>query len=70
MQRGNGRKGPLLNLTVAISLLPNRPGQSLASARLLETGSPFRPLFGSELKSFIDKEQKLWRPLVKKYGPN
>jgi tripartite-type tricarboxylate transporter receptor subunit TctC len=36
--------------------------------RLLETGSPFQPLFGAELSTFIQEEEQLWWPLVKKYG--
>jgi tripartite-type tricarboxylate transporter receptor subunit TctC len=38
--------------------------------RLLQTGSPFRPLWGPELKNFIEAEENLWWPLVKKYGAN
>ena len=38
--------------------------------RLLETGSEFQPLFGAELTRFIQDEEKLWWPLVKKYGVN
>ncbi len=36
--------------------------------RLLETGSPFQPLFGPELRAFIEEEEKLWWPQAKKYG--
>jgi tripartite-type tricarboxylate transporter receptor subunit TctC len=36
--------------------------------RLLETGSPFQPRSGAALRRFIDDEEKLWWPLVKKYG--
>lgn len=32
--------------------------------RIGEIGSPFRPLFGAELESFIDGEQKLWLPIA------
>jgi len=38
--------------------------------RLLETGSEFQPLFGAELTRFIQDQQRLWWPLVKKYEAN
>jgi len=38
--------------------------------RLLETGAEFQPLFGAELRRFIDDEQKQWWPLVRKYSAN
>jgi tripartite-type tricarboxylate transporter receptor subunit TctC len=38
--------------------------------RLLQIGSPFRSLSGTELRSFIEDEEKLWWPVVKKYGAN
>jgi len=38
--------------------------------RLLETGSEFQPLFGADLTRFIQDQEKLWWPLVKKYEAN
>ena len=35
--------------------------------RLQETGPQFQPLYGAELRRFIDDEQKFWLPLAKKY---
>ena len=32
--------------------------------RVEQIGTPFRPLFGTELAQFIDSEQKLWWPIV------
>ena len=36
--------------------------------RLQETGPQFQPLYGAELRRFIDDEQKFWLPLAKKYA--
>jgi tripartite-type tricarboxylate transporter receptor subunit TctC len=37
-------------------------------SRLQETGPQFQPLYGAELRRFIDDEQKFWLPLAKKYA--
>jgi tripartite-type tricarboxylate transporter receptor subunit TctC len=29
-----------------------------------QIGTPFKPLFGDDLRRFIESEQKLWRPIV------
>jgi tripartite-type tricarboxylate transporter receptor subunit TctC len=36
--------------------------------RLQETGPEFQPLYGAELTSFIQDQQKFWLPLAKKYA--
>ena len=32
------------------------------------TGTPFRSIFGNDLRQFIEAEQKLWRTIVKDSG--
>ena len=38
-------------------------------ARLEKIGTPFRPIFATDLKLFIESEQKLWWPIVKEAAP-
>jgi tripartite-type tricarboxylate transporter receptor subunit TctC len=40
------------------------------TARLEQTGTPYRPLFTDDFAHFIEAEQKLWWPVVKETGPN
>ena len=36
-----------------------------ARARLDQIGTPFRPIYGADVARFIEREQKLWWPIVK-----
>jgi tripartite-type tricarboxylate transporter receptor subunit TctC len=38
-------------------------------ARLDQIGSPFEPLFGDDVIRFVQRDQELWRPIVKEAAP-
>jgi tripartite-type tricarboxylate transporter receptor subunit TctC len=49
-------------LTEAIRAAMTRPE---TRARLDQIGSPFEPLFGDDVIRFVQRDQELWRPIVK-----
>jgi tripartite-type tricarboxylate transporter receptor subunit TctC len=67
-----GIVGPRGIPDVVVQRLAGSIRQALAvpevKSRLVQTGTPFQPLFTNDFAHFIEGEQKLWWPIVKEAG--